>query len=214
MPKKSGKKPRGTKAGSTAHAKSQAERTNDEKMFARAKELAAEQAKREAEELAARDAADAERYASYGLEPDDIKEFREMFQLVDTDGGGSIGRDEVMDLMRMVGYRCTEDEVDDMISEIDEDGNMEIDFDEFVTMMSRKPEALRDPTEISAAFKIFEKNFDGTPGLVRHSTMMHALMNLSEEKLSRAEATKLLGQMPQDEKGFINYAEFITIMSQ
>ena len=47
-----------------------------------------------------------------------------MFQLVDSDGGGSIGRDEVLDLMRLVGYQCTEEEVDDMISEIDEDGNI------------------------------------------------------------------------------------------
>eukprot|EP01045_Picozoa_sp_COSAG04_P058256 COSAG04_NODE_28220_length_277_cov_0.584270_1_plen_35_part_01 len=35
---------------------------------------------------------------------------------------------------------------------------MEIDFDEFVTMMSRKPDALRHPEEIRAAFKMFEKS--------------------------------------------------------
>ena len=45
-------------------------------------------------------------------------EYREMFNLVDTDGGGSIGREEVLDLMGMVGYQCTEEEVDDMISEM------------------------------------------------------------------------------------------------
>ncbi len=58
-----------------------------------------------------------------------------MFQLVDTDGGGSIGREEVLDLMGMVGYKCTEEEVDEMINWIDGDGNMEIDFDEFGNMM-------------------------------------------------------------------------------
>ena len=110
-----------------------------------------------------------------------------MFQLVDTDGGGSIGREEVLDLMGMVGYKCTEEEVDDMINEIDVDGNMEIDFDEFVTMMSRKPDALRPPEEIRAAFKMFEKSIDDSSGQVRQSALIHALTNLSSEKLSRAE---------------------------
>ena len=128
-----------------------------------------------------------EKYASFGLAESDIMEYKEMFQLVDTDGGGSIGREEVLDLMGMVGYKCTEEEVDDMINEIDTDGNMEIDFDEFVTMMSRKPDALRHPEEIRAAFKMFEKSIDDSSGQVRQSALIHALTNLSSEKLSRAE---------------------------
>ena len=52
-----------------------------------------------------------------------------MFNLVDSDGGGDIGRDEVIELMQMVGYECTEQEVDDMIAEIDLDGNGDVDFD-------------------------------------------------------------------------------------
>jgi hypothetical protein len=150
MPKKGGS----AKAKAAApKQKTDEERAQNDAMLAKAKAIAAEDEKRRTEETAKRDAADRERYESYGLSPEDIKEFREMFQLVDSDGGGSIGRDEVLDLMRLVGYQCTEEEVDDMISEIDEDGNMEIDFDEFVTMMSRKPEALREPEEIMRAFK-------------------------------------------------------------
>ena len=76
-------------------------------------------------------------------------------------------------------------------------------------MMSRKPDALREPAEVLKAFKLFEiPAIDKEKaGYVRQSSLIHALSNLSGEKLSRSEATELLSQMPApDEQGFINYS--------
>eukprot|EP01043_Picozoa_sp_COSAG02_P036172 COSAG02_NODE_2634_length_8374_cov_12.795166_7_plen_172_part_00 len=119
-----------------AAGKSKEDKKIDAEMMAKAQAIAKEndaKAAIAAEAKAAADAAEAAelmaKYAELGLQESDIMEYREMFSLVDADGGGSIGREEVLDLMRMVGYQCTEEEVDDMISEIDTDGNMEIDFD-------------------------------------------------------------------------------------
>jgi hypothetical protein len=119
-----------------AAGKSKEDKKMDAEMMAKAQAIAKEndaKAKAAAEEKAAADAAESAelmaKYAELGLQESDIMEYREMFNLVDADGGGSIGREEVLDLMGMVGYQCTEEEVDDMISEIDTDGNMEIDFD-------------------------------------------------------------------------------------
>lgn len=125
--------PKKKKAGG---GKSQADKRKDAEMMAKAQAIAdANEAKAKAAAKAKAEAEAAEaaelmaKYAEFGLQESDIMEYREMFNLVDTDGGGSIGREEVLDLMGMVGYQCTEEEVDDMISEIDTDGNMEIDFD-------------------------------------------------------------------------------------
>ena len=82
-------------------------------------------------------------------------------------------------------------------------------------MMSRKPDALRHPDEIRAAFRLFEKSIDDSPGYVRHTALIHGLTNLAEEKLSRSEASELLAQLPDpDERGFINYADYISLMAQ
>lgn len=216
MPKKGGKKKAAAKevGAAAGPAKSVEEKAKDEELMLKARAMAveAEKVKQVARDKQA--AEDMAKYESFGLSESDIREFREMFLLVDTDNGGSIGKEEVMDLMRMVGYECSEDEVDDMINEIDQDGNMEIDFDEFVTMMSRKPDALKEPEEIKRSFKLFEKSVDEAPGMVRHSALIHALTNLSTEKLSRAEATELLAQVPVDSRGFINYADYIAMMAQ
>jgi|EP01046_Picozoa_sp_COSAG06_P027651 hypothetical protein len=126
--------PKKKKAG--GGGKSEEEKRRDAEMLAKAQAIADQneaKAKADAETKAAAEAAEAAelmaKYAEFGLAESDIMEYREMFNLVDTDGGGSIGREEVLDLMQMVGYQCTEEEVDDMINEIDTDGNMEIDFD-------------------------------------------------------------------------------------
>ena len=65
-----------------------------------------------------------------------------------------------------------------------------------MTMMSRKPDALREPAEVLKAFKLFEiPALDKEKaGYVRQSSLIHALSNLSGEKLSRSEATELLSQ--------------------
>jgi len=48
-----------------------------------------------------------------------------------------------------------------MINEVDADGNGEIDFPEFLTMMARKMKDTDSEEEIKEAFKVFDKNGDG-----------------------------------------------------
>lgn len=57
------------------------------------------------------------------LTPEEISEFREIFNLVDKDGGGSITKVELADLMDTLGIDASPEEIDAMISEIDQ-GNI------------------------------------------------------------------------------------------
>ena len=62
------------------------------------------------------------------MSKDELAEFREIFNLVDKDKGGSISRDELGELMDTLGIRASKEEIDLMINEIDQDNNGEIDF--------------------------------------------------------------------------------------
>ena len=56
--------------------------------------------------------------------------------------------------MRSLGQNTTEAELQDMINEVDADGNGNIDFPEFLTMMARKMNSNDDSEgEIREAFK-------------------------------------------------------------
>ena len=59
---------------------------------------------------------------------------------------------------RHAGQNLTFDELADMVNEVDEDGNGEVDFDEFLLLMSKKKkEADMNDLDIMEAFLIFDK---------------------------------------------------------
>ena len=64
--------------------------------------------------------------------------------------------------MRSLGQNPTEAELQDMINEVDADGNGTIDFPEFLTMMARKMKDTDSEEEIREAFRFVKisKNFD------------------------------------------------------
>ena len=53
------------------------------------------------------------------LTPEELAEFREIFNLVDKDGGGTISKEELGDLMETLGIDATPEEIDLMIAEVD-----------------------------------------------------------------------------------------------
>jgi Ca2+-binding EF-hand superfamily protein len=53
------------------------------------------------------------------------------------DGGGSIGAEELGQVMRTFGWSPTEEELKDLVNVIDQDGNGDISFNEFVWLMTK-----------------------------------------------------------------------------
>ena len=121
-------------------------------------------------------------------------------------------KDELKQLMSTLGLKPTQEELNQMVDEIDADGNGEIDFDEVVTVMSRKVNTSYTPTQVKAAFKVFER--DCPQGYVSMSALEQALTTYGTEKLSLTDAQELLSQIEPDENGLINYVEFVNMMTQ
>ena len=115
------------------------------------------------------------------LSREELAEFREIFNLVDRDGGGSISKEELGELMDTLGINASQEEVDLMIEEIDQDNNGEIDFDEFVAVMSRKVNANYTPAQVKNAFKIFESTAT-PPGYIKVEELKAALCQYSKDK--------------------------------
>jgi calmodulin len=116
--------------------------------------------------------------------------------------------------MRSLGQNPTEAELQDMINEVDADGNGEIDFPEFLTMMARKMKDTDSEEEIKEAFKVFDKNGDGkiSAAELRHVMtsigmlyfVMFELIGVGE-KLSDQEVDEMIKEADTDGDGEINY---------
>merc|ERR1712014_342405 len=104
------------------------------------------------------------------------------------DGDGTITTKELGTVMRSLGQNPTEAELQDMINEVDADGNGTIDFPEFLTMMARKMKDTDSEEEIREAFRVFDK--DGH-GYISATELRHVMTNLGE-KLTDEELDEMI----------------------
>merc|ERR1711988_1314188 len=74
--------------------------------------------------------------AKGGLTEEQIEEIREAFNLFDADNSGAIDVRELKAAMRALGFEVKKEELKKMISDIDNDGNGSIEFQEFLEMMT------------------------------------------------------------------------------
>ena len=95
------------------------------------------------------------------LTEEQTAEFREAFALFDKDGDGTISTKELGMVMNSLGQKPTPQELESMIREVDIDGNGEIDFDEFLTMMAKKLKETDLEEDIREAFRVFDNKNTG-----------------------------------------------------
>ena len=71
------------------------------------------------------------------LQVEQQAEYREAFALFDKNGDGCISVYELGTVMRQLGNNPTDQELQDMVNEVDADGNGTLEFDEFCNLMAR-----------------------------------------------------------------------------
>ena len=71
-------------------------------------------------------------------ETESEQDIGETFKVFDKDGNGFISADELRHVINNLGEKLTDDEVDELIREADIDDDGQINYEEFVTLLSSK----------------------------------------------------------------------------
>ncbi|XP_063430894.1 uncharacterized protein LOC134712857 [Mytilus trossulus] len=141
----------------------------------------------------------------------DYEEFKEAFSLFDKDGDGTISAVELGVIMRSLGQNLSDQELKNIISEVDVDGNGIIDFQEFLTMMAKKTKDTDSEEEIREAFKVFDNDGNGTIS----SNDLRQIMTTFGDKLPDdeiAEFKEAFSLFDKDGDGTISSAELGVVM--
>ncbi|KAK1411373.1 hypothetical protein QVD17_37921 [Tagetes erecta] len=137
-----------------------------------------------------------------------ISKFKEAFSIFDKDGDGCITTKDLKAVMKSLGRNLTEDELQDMIREVDVDGNGAIDFLEFLDLMDRRIKDTKYEEKLKEAFRIFDKNHDE----FICATELRLIMTNLHEKLTVGEVDEMIREADMDGDGRINYEEFVKIL--
>ena len=146
--------------------------------------------------------------SSDSLTEDKINEFKEAFEIFDKDKDGYITTKELGDIMKNLGQTPSEAELQDMINEVDIDGNGTIDFKEFLGLMARKMRDNDSEEELIEAFKVFDR--DGN-GLISNVELQHVMTSLGEN-VTMDEVDEMIKEADLDGDVYINYEEFVKMI--
>jgi calmodulin len=112
------------------------------------------------------------------LTEEQIAEYKEAFSLFDKSGDGTITTKDLGTVIRALGKNPTEAELQDIINEVDPNGDGTVDFPAFLTIMARKMKDTDTEEDIIEAFRVFDK--DGS-GVISAAELRHVMTNLGEK---------------------------------
>merc|ERR1711907_196643 len=113
-----------------------------------------------------------------GLSADEVQEVKDAFDLFDTDSSGAVSVTELVEAMRSLGLEQKNEAVFNMIKEIDTDGSGELEFQEFLEMMTARLTDKPPRSEIERVFKLFD---DDRTGEISLNNLKRVASELGEE---------------------------------
>eukprot|EP01083_Nonionella_stella_P125891 380847_1 len=135
-------------------------------------------------------------------------EFKQAFELFDLNKNGKITHKELKKIMQGLGQNPTEVEIDELVKEIDADGDGTIDFDEFLAMLTRKANTNETVDDLEKAFKIFDK---GGRGKIGRSELREVMLGLGED-LTDEQLDIMIKEIDSDGDGFVTLEDFKNVM--
>ncbi|MDM8561538.1 EF-hand domain-containing protein [Thiotrichales bacterium HSG14] len=133
-----------------------------------------------------------------------LDEFKEVFDLFDADGNGSLSKDELANVMHSLGMNPTNEDLEAIFIKTDTDLNNAIDFTEFLQWITNKVD-ITSKEDLRDIFQLIDS--DGN-GVLSHDELRE-LLNALRIDLSDDEITQLIQQADLDGNGVIDYNEFV-----
>jgi len=146
------------------------------------------------------------------LNKEQIALLKNAFDTFDVEKKGSIGTVMIGTILGMLGISLDEKMLADIISEVDEDGSGELEFDEFITLASRfmvEEDAEAMQQELKEAFRLYDKEGNG---YISTSVLKEILKEL-DDKITNEELDMMIAEIDSDGSGTVDFDEFMEVMT-
>ena len=154
---------------------------------------------------------DTKNYEKNGLTEDEVLEIREAFDLFDTDHSGEIDVAELKQALMNLGIDTKNQTLQNMLADIDKNGNANIDFDEFIDMMTAKMSDKDTPEDLRKVFDLFIG--DDTADKIELKHLKRVAKELGEN-MSDDELNEMIVRADTDKDGKVSFDEFYAIMTK
>merc|ERR1712042_192512 len=143
---------------------------------------------------------------TFQLTDDQTADFKDAFKKFDTSGEGEIPTSELGTVMKMLGHKLNDEELEECIKMVDADGGGSVDIDEFMELMRTKTK--EDQDEVKEAFRVLDKEGKGEI----HTDVIKEILQKLDDTLSEADLGDLIAEIDSDGSGWVDYDEFKALM--
>lgn len=141
------------------------------------------------------------------LDDEQIAELREIFRSFDRNNDGSLTQLELSSLLRSLGLKPSEEQVEGFMQKADTNGNGLVEFSEFVAVVAPELLPARSPyteEQLRRLFTMFDR--DGN-GFITAAELAHSMAKLGHA-LTAEELTGMIKEADCDGDGRISFQEF------
>lgn len=141
------------------------------------------------------------------LDDEQISELREIFRTFDRNNDGKLTQLELGSLLRSLGLKPSEDQLDALIQAADKNSNSLIEFSEFISLVAPDLIPSKCPyseEQLLVLFKMFDR--DGN-GYITAAELAHSMAKLGHT-LTTEELTAMIKEADIDGDGRIDFKEF------
>ena len=149
-------------------------------------------------------------YERPGLSADEIEEIKEAFDIFDVDQSGSISVSELTNAMRSLGFDTKNPAIFQMICDMDEDGSGEIEFDEFLDMMTARISDTNTKEDLERVFKLFDEDRSGE---ITCDNLKRVAKELGED-IPEDELNEIILRADLDGDGKLTFDDFYAVITK
>lgn len=151
--------------------------------------------------------------ANGGLDEEQLAELKEIFCKFDRNGDGSLTELELGSLLRSLGLKPNEQQLEALLQKADTNNNGLIEFQEFVDLLtpelSSKDALPYTEEQLQCLFRAFDR--DGN-GFITAAELAHSMARLGHA-LTAKELTEMIKEADTDGDGQISYPEFVVAIT-
>ena len=138
----------------------------------------------------------------------DIDDIQEAFDLFDSDGNGAISVDELYSAMESLGVE-SKGTIQQVLTRFDKNRSGDIDFEEFVDMMTSSMLTVEDRAHCKDVFDLFDDDKKG------HITLdnLKRVANIIGETMSDLELMNIVKRVNTEGTGEITFDEFFAVVA-
>ena len=154
---------------------------------------------------------DTKNYEQNGLTEDEVLEIREAFDLFDSDKSGEIDVAELKQALGNLGIDTKNQTLQNMLSDIDKNGNANIDFDEFIDMMTAKMSEKTSREDLEKFYELFLEGDNADKIDIKHLKKVCTELN---ENITDEELNEMIVRADTDKDGKVSFEEFYAIINK